>query len=101
PKEAPKTVSAPKVAEAQRPKQAAPAQVAMNVPPPAVPPPEPKRTAGDSVRDMAQRAKAAVMSIASGERFSVTEKLWGKQEQRGLLSFASADASITGSIGKD
>src|SRR5205807_567856 len=46
PKEAPKTVSAPKVAEAPRPKQAAPAQVAMNVPPPAVPPPEPKRTAG-------------------------------------------------------
>jgi len=99
--EAPKTVSASKLAEAPRPKQAAPAQVAMNVPPPAAPPPEPKKTAGDAVRDMAQRAKAAVMSIASGESASITDKLWGKQEQRGLLSFASADASITGSIGKD
>ena len=97
--EAPKAVSASKLAEAPRPKQVAPAQVAMNVPPPAAPPSE--KTAGDSIRDMAQRAKAAVMSIASGERTSITEKLWGKQEQRGLLSFASADASITGSIGKD
>ena len=96
--EAPKTVSASKLAEAARPKQVAPAQVAMNVPPPAAPPSE--RTAGDSIRDMAQRAKAAVMSIASGERTSITEKLWGKQE-RGLMSFASADASITGSIGKE
>ena len=41
------------------------------------------------------------MSIASGERTSITEKLWGKQEQRSLLSFASADASATGSIGKE
>ena len=98
--EAPKAVSASKLAEAPRPKQVAPAQVAMNVPPPAARPSEPKTT-GDSIRDMAQRAKAAVMSIASGERTSITEKLWGKQEQRGLLSFASADASITGSIGKD
>jgi hypothetical protein len=97
--EAPKTVSASKLAEAPRPKPAAPVQVAMNVPPPAAPPSE--KTAGDSIRDMAQRAKAAVMSIASGERTSITEKLWGKPEQRGLLSFASADASITGSIGKD
>ena len=97
--EAPKAVSASKLAEAPRPKQAAPAQVAMNVPPPAAPPSE-KKTAGDSIRDMAQRAKAAVMSIASGERTSITEKLWGKQE-RGLMSFASADASITGSIGKE
>ena len=98
--EAPKTVSASKLAEAPKPKQVAPTQVAMNVPPPAAAPPE-KRTAGDSIRDMAQRAKAAVMSIASGERTSITEKLWGKQEQRSLLSFASADASATGSIGKE
>jgi hypothetical protein len=97
--EAPKTVSAPRIAEAPK-KEMAPSQIAMNVPAPprAI---EPKKTAADSVRDMAQRAKAAVMSIASGERVSITEKLWGKQEQRGLLSFASADASITGSIGKD
>jgi hypothetical protein len=99
-KEAPKTVSAPKLAAAPKPKEAAPARVAMNVPPPAGPN-EPK-TAGDSIRDMAQRAKAAVMSIASGERVSITEKLWGKQEQHGsLLAFASADANITGSIGRE
>src|SRR6202040_4374485 len=51
---------------------------------------------------LAPPAKAAVMSIASGERVSITEKLWGKQEQRGsLLAFASADANITGSIGRE
>ena len=48
---------------------------------------------------MAQRAKAAVMSIASNEKPSIVEKLWGKQSSRGpLLSYASADASITGSL---
>jgi Protein of unknown function (DUF2778) len=97
----PKTVSAPKLAEAPK-KETVPARVAINVPPPAPRPSEPKQTAGDSIRDMAQRAKAAVMSIASGERASITEKLWGKQEQRGsLLAFASADANITGSIGRE
>jgi hypothetical protein len=100
-KEAPKSVNAPKLAVAPKSKETAPAQVAMNVPPP-VGPNDPKKTAGDSIRDMAQRAKAAVMSIASGERVSITEKLWGKQEQHGsLLAFASADASITGSIGRE
>jgi hypothetical protein len=100
--EAPKTVSAPKLAEAPRPKGAAPAQVAMNAPAPRQPESKPAKTAGDSIRDMAERAKAAVMSIASSERLSITEKLWGKQEQRAsLLSFASADASITGSIGQN
>jgi hypothetical protein len=49
---------------------------------------------------MAQRAKAAVMSIASGDKPSIFEKLWGKPQARGsLLSFASADANITGSLG--
>ena len=104
--EAPKTVSArladaakaassPKNAAAAK-KDAAPAQqVAMNAPPPA---PE-KKGAGDSVRDMAQRAKAAVMSIASGERMSITEKLWGKREHtNSLLAYASADASVTSAI---
>lgn len=51
------------------------------------------------VRDMAARAKAAVMSIASSERQTMVEKLWGKRESSGgLLSFASADANVTGSI---
>jgi hypothetical protein len=50
---------------------------------------------------MAQRAKAAVMSIASNEKQTVFEKLWGKPQPHGpsLLSFASADASVTGSLG--
>jgi Protein of unknown function (DUF2778) len=96
-KEVPKIASAPKVAEAAKPKQAAPAQVAMNVPPPAPHPPESR----NAVSDMAQRAKAAVLSLVSGERTSITDKLWGKQEERGsLLAYASADASITGSIGQ-
>ena len=48
---------------------------------------------------MAQRAKAAVMSIASNERHTIVEKLWGKQPSHGpLLAYASADASVTGSI---
>jgi Protein of unknown function (DUF2778) len=99
-KEALKSVSAPKLAAAPKPKEAAPAQVAINVPPAG--PNDQNKTAGDSIRDMAQRAKAAVMSIASGERASITEKLWGKQEQHGsLLAFASADANITGSIGRE
>ena len=51
---------------------------------------------------MAQRAKAAVMSIASGEKQTISEKLWGKQPAHGsLLSYASADASVTGSIGHE
>jgi Protein of unknown function (DUF2778) len=97
--EAPKSVAAPKLAEAPKTKQAAPQQVALNVPPP--PAPEVKPSSG--IRDMAQRAKAAVMSIASSERTSITEKLWGKNSSsRGsLLSYASADASVTASIGHD
>ena len=52
---------------------------------------------------MAQRAKAAVMSIASNEKQSMVEKLWGKPQPQShspsLLSFASADANVTGSLG--
>jgi hypothetical protein len=48
---------------------------------------------------MAQRAKAAVMSIASNDKPTMVEKLWGKQPSHGsLLSYASADASVTGSL---
>ena len=57
------------------------------------------KSSGSSIRDMAQRAKAAVMSIASSDRQNMVEKLWGKQpSQNALLSYASADASVTGSI---
>jgi hypothetical protein len=99
--EAPKPVSAPKLAEAPKPKE--PVQVALNVPPPAPPEAKPAKAPGASIRDMAQRAKAAVMSIASNDRPSITEKLWGKQQAShgSLLSYASADASVTGSLAQD
>ncbi len=98
--EAPKKTDAPKLAEAPKSKGAAPAQVAMNVPAPKQPDEKPAaKSAGASVRDMAQRAKAAVLSIASNDKPSMVEKLWGKQPSHGsLLSYASADASVTGSV---
>jgi len=97
---------APKLAEAARPKETTPAppraQVAAIAPPPRPAEAEPAKSPGVAVRDMAQRAKAAVMSIAANEKQTVFEKLWGKQPSRGLLSFASADTSaITGSIGQN
>ncbi|HKU05525.1 MAG TPA: tlde1 domain-containing protein [Bradyrhizobium sp.] len=53
---------------------------------------------GNSIRDMAQRAKAAVMSIGQ-EKPSMVEKLWGKEPTHGaLLAYAAADVSVTGSI---
>jgi Protein of unknown function (DUF2778) len=109
--EAPKTVNAPKLADASKEtfketskdvsklKDAAPTKVAMNVPPPAIAP-EAKPKSQGMFGDMAQRAKAAVMSI-TGERQSITDKLWGKPTPSGtMLAYASADAgSVTGSIG--
>ncbi len=99
---APKVADSSKLAEAPRAKQP-PAQVALNVPPPQVAA-EPKAAKGTgiSIHDMAERAKQAVMSITSREKQSIVEKLWGKQPAQGpLLAFASADASITGSIGQN
>ena len=50
-------------------------------------------------RDMAQRAKAAVMGV---DKTDMVEKLWGKQPSHGsLLAFASADVSVTGSVVKE
>ncbi len=91
----------PKLAEAPKAKAPAPVQVA------ALPPQRPADAPADkspaaAVRDMAQRAKAAVMSLASNERRSISEKLWGKQPSHGsLLAYASADASVTGSLGQN
>lgn len=108
--EAPKPVAVSKLAEATKPavalkgveaakkEAAASLQVALNTPTARVEPKPAPKSAGASVRDMAARAKAAVMSIASGERQSMVEKLWGKRESSSLLSFASADASVTASI---
>jgi hypothetical protein len=107
PAEAPKVVQAPKLAETAKPKIASPAtQLALNVPARAPKEAEAKaaddktaKASGSTVRDMAQRAKAAVMSIASNDKQTMVEKLWGKQPaQNSLLAFASADASVTGSI---
>ncbi|MGB9115051.1 tlde1 domain-containing protein [Bradyrhizobium sp.] len=102
PKAQPETA---KLAEAAKPKESspprAPVQVAAIPPAPGPVEPKPANTAVASVRNMAQRAKAAVMSIASNEKQTVFEKLWGKPQPHGpsLLSFASADASVTGSLG--
>ena len=107
PVEAPKPVTALKLAEGPK-KDAAPTRVATAAPPPSQPAPRtveapPAKSQGSSFHDMAQRAKAAVMSIASSERTSITEKLWGKDSpsRSSLLSYASADASVTGSIGRE
>ena len=93
-----KPADAPKLLDAAKPKQAsqAPAQVAVLTPAPA-----PARGTAASVKDMAQRAKAAVMSIGSGDKPNMVEKLWGKEPaSRSLLSYASADVSATGSLPK-
>jgi Protein of unknown function (DUF2778) len=86
----------PKLAAAPKPVKLA----ALSAPPPPRPAEaEPSKTPAAAVRDMAERAKAAVMSLASNEKRTISEKLWGKQPSQGsLLSYASADASITGSI---
>jgi Protein of unknown function (DUF2778) len=93
-----------KIADASKSKEAAPTKVAMNVPTAPAPSPVESRSAKSSnlFGDMAQRAKAAMMSITTGERQSITEKLWGKPSPSGtLLAYASADASATGSIGQN
>jgi len=107
PVEATRNVSAskqtPKFSIASKPKEtsAASSQVALNAPTPA-PQPDSKPASlspAASIQDLAQRAKAAVMSIASGEKQGIVDKLWGKQPSHGsLLSYASADASVTGSL---
>jgi hypothetical protein len=104
--EAPKPPVAPKLAEVAKPKEASPppVQVAAIAPAPPHPvEPAPAKTTGVSIRDMAQRAKAAVMSLASNERQTIVEKLWGtprpQPHSSSLLAFASADASATGSLG--
>jgi hypothetical protein len=96
--ETPKPAAAPQPKETSPP--SAPVQVAAIAPAPRTAEPRPAKNAGAAVRDMAQRAKAAVMSIGAVDKPSIFEKLWGKPQSRGsLLAFASADASATGSIG--
>jgi len=100
--DASRKADAPKLAEAPKKEAAAPAastQIALNSPTAPVEARPTAKAPGNSVRDMAERAKAAVMSIASFDRPSIVEKLWGKQSsQASLLSYASADVSATGSL---
>ena len=97
PKEQPETT---KPTEVPKSRESTRVQVAAIPPAPRSSEPQPARTPATSLHDMAQRAKAAVMSIASNEKQAIFEKLWGKQPSHGsLLSYASADASITGSLG--
>jgi hypothetical protein len=108
PADAPKLASLSAPVEAPKPKQIAPqpapGKVASLAPAQAADPADakPANGAGVSVKDLAQRAKAAVMSIASGGRSNMVEKLWGKEPSHGsLLSYASADASVTGSLPRE
>jgi len=101
----PKSVAAAKLAEARssgtRSRSASNTQVALNTPEPARAPEASPKSSGLSIRDMADRAKAAVMSITSGDRKSIVDKLWGKPAQgSSMLAYASADASVTGGIGR-
>jgi hypothetical protein len=100
-------IRAPKQAEAAKPKEvsppAAPVRMAAIAPAPRPAETPPAKTPATTVREMAQRAKAAVMSLASNDRQTIVEKLWGRPQPQphgpSLLSFASADASVTGSLG--
>jgi len=97
----PKLAEAPKVKLGAPTKASASVQVALATPAASALRSGETKTAraGASVRDMTQRAKAAVMSVASGEKPNIVEKLWGKEPPRSsLLAFASADVSATGSV---
>jgi hypothetical protein len=67
---------------------------------------KPAKSSGASVRDMAQRAKAAVMAAvtpappAPPEKPTIFERLFGKLQSSGsTLAYASADVSSTSSLG--
>jgi hypothetical protein len=94
---APVPASAPKLALASP-----QAQLALDIPLPAARPAEARKNSGASVRDMARRAKAAVMAaVAPPEKPpTIFERLFGKSESRGsMLAYASADVGSTSSLG--
>jgi hypothetical protein len=104
--EAPKIKMEPaKNAEAARAKETPKeAKVQLASASPAAQPDDAPKGGVAKIRDMAERAKNAILSIASGERQSMTEKLWGKGTSHNpVLAYASADAgaSVTGSIGRE
>jgi Protein of unknown function (DUF2778) len=71
------------------------------VPMPATRPAEARSAKKGSVREMAQRAKAAVLAAAAPpEKPSIFERLFGKLQSSGsALAYASADADATSSLG--
>jgi hypothetical protein len=87
---------------AETPKQKETAKVQLAAVAPASTPDDPPSGVG-KIRDMAQRAKTAILSIGSSDRQSIVEKLWGKEHSRNpVLAYAAADASITtGSISRE
>jgi hypothetical protein len=104
--EAPKPAAAPKIAEAPKRKEASPAPTQMAalapLPGPRVTEPKIAKGSGTSFQDMAQRAKAAVLSFTGADKRSIVEKLWGKPPSQGpLLAYASADAGVTGGLGQN
>jgi hypothetical protein len=72
---------------------------------PTAQPDDPPKGMG-KIREMAQRAKNAILSLG-GERQSIVDKLWGKEpsSRNPVLAYASADASatvnVTGSVGRE
>jgi len=96
-----KPADVPKLIEAAKPKRASQAPVQVAALGPAAVETKTAKGAGITVKDMAQRAKAAVMSIGTNDKPNMVEKLWGKEQpHRSLLSYASADVSATGSLPK-
>ncbi len=79
------------------------ARVALDIPLPAARPADARKNSGASVRDMARRAKAAVIAAVAPPAEkppTIFERLFGKSESQGsMLSYASADVSSTGSLG--
>jgi Protein of unknown function (DUF2778) len=98
-----KLAEAPKVKETPREASREPSKFQLAAVSPAAQPDDPPKGIG-KIRDMAERAKNAILSIASSERQSMTEKLWGKGPPRNpVLAYASADASasVTGSVTRE
>jgi hypothetical protein len=101
-----KLAEAPKVKDTPKEPSKEAAKVQLASASPVAQPDDPPKEGVAKFRDMAQRAKNAILSIASGQRQSMTEKLWGKEPAHNpVLAFASADASatvnVTGSIGRE
>ena len=102
-----KLAEAPKVKETPKEpsKEAAKFQLASVSP--AAQPADPPQGGVSKIREMAQRAKNAILSLGSGERQSIVDKLWGKEpsSRNPVLAYASADASatvnVTGSVGRE